>query len=69
MSTTRSNVIPMRRPTSPDERVRHVDHGQPEWVGNDTWHAETAAEATALAHLRGWTHHGPACPICMGDRR
>jgi hypothetical protein len=33
------------------------------------WEAVTPTEKWALAHLRGWTHPGPVCPLCMGGVR
>jgi hypothetical protein len=68
MSQTHATVIPMRRPTSPDEPTHHIPKGQPKWLADDKWHAESPEEANALAHLRGWTHFGPACPLCMRGR-
>ena len=26
-------------------------------------------ETAAIAHLRGWCHLGPTCPICTSERR
>jgi hypothetical protein len=44
-----------------------MDHGAEPVDGK--WHATDESERTALAHLRGWVHFGPRCPICQETRR
>jgi hypothetical protein len=36
------------------------------WKTDPKWQPQDAREVTALAHLRGWVHFGPICPICRG---
>lgn len=45
----------------------HVKPEQPEVVDPE-WLATSREERAAVAHLRGWAHHGPTCPICMAGR-
>lgn len=30
------------------------------------WFITDPVERTTIAHLRGWTHFGPQCPLCKG---
>lgn len=51
---------PSRVPRTADTTAFAPNSGQPMWL------AITNSEKWALAHLRGWDHPGPVCPLCTG---
>lgn len=61
MSTPISALATIHRihPRTPSRVPSSTDHTVSQWE------AISPTERIALAHLRGWTHHGPACPLCM----
>jgi hypothetical protein len=70
-------VVPARLPVAQARCGGMVaDRGTPadDWTSpgdsvDGRWHAADESERTALAHLRGWVHFGPRCPICAESRR
>jgi hypothetical protein len=62
MSQHTLTTVPTRVPPPGDEAVTRFYEAQQQ---DEKWRATDASEMNALAHLRGWTHFGPACPICF----
>jgi hypothetical protein len=49
-------------------RVVGPDETAPPLGDEESWRAwvpRNRQEMAVIAHMRGWPHHGPACPVCM----
>lgn len=66
MSDTTADVTPLHTPA---QRAAMAALAHYETTDQSRYLPLSPAELVAVAHLRGWAHFGPMCPVCMGGRR
>lgn len=61
-----ATVVPLHTPAQRAEAAALVHY---ETTDQQHYLPLSPTELVAVAHLRGWAHFGPMCPICTGGRR
>jgi hypothetical protein len=66
MSDTTANVTPLHTPAQRAAAAALVHY---ETRDQSHYLPLSPTELVAVAHLRGWAHFGPMCPICFRGAR